>query len=77
MASNHEHQRLVNESALRKYFYKVNCSIIAALDKYLEQQTNDLKFFSAKEFLRVVRKREGEDPLDQVFEGRKGALDFW
>ena len=27
-----EEQRAVNESALRKFFYKVNCGIIAVLD---------------------------------------------
>jgi len=59
LTSNHEHQRWVNESALRKYFYKANCGIISILEEYLEKQTNDLKFFNGKEFMRFVRKREG------------------
>jgi hypothetical protein len=31
VASGMEQQRLVNESALRKYFYKVNCGIVSVL----------------------------------------------
>ena len=77
MASDHEHQRHVNESALRKYFYKINCGIIAVLEEYMETQTNDLKFFNPKEFLRFVRKREGEDPLSSILDGRKFILLFW
>lgn len=77
VVSAHEHHRLVNESALRKYFYKINCGIISVLEEYLEQQTNDLKFFTEKEFLKFVRKREAEDPLDQILEGRKVILSFW
>lgn len=48
IVSGHEHHRLVNESALRKYFYKINCGIISVLEEYLELQTNDLKFFTEK-----------------------------
>lgn len=77
LVSGHEHHRLVNESALRKYFYKINCGVISVLEEYLELQKNDLKFFTQREFLRFVKKREGEDPLEQVFEGRKAILSFW
>jgi hypothetical protein len=77
VTSNHEHHRLVNESALRKYFYKVNCGLLSVLEEYLDRQTNDLKFFNSKEFLRFVRKREGDDPLEQVMESRKAVLAFW
>jgi hypothetical protein len=67
----------VNESALRKYFYKLNCSIIAVLEDYLDLQTNDLKFFNQKEFLRFIRKELKEDPLENVFNGKKAATAFW
>ena len=77
MVSNHEHQKLVNESALRKYFYKINCGIIGIVEEYLEKQVNDLKFFNEKEFLRFVRKRETEDPLLQLFDSKKSILLFW
>lgn len=77
VSSGLEQQRLVNESALRKYFYKLNCGIIALLEEYLGLQTNDLKFFNEREFLRFVRKWVGEDPLGQVYEGRRAGLLFW
>lgn len=47
----------MNESALRKFFYKVNCGIISILEEYADLQTNDLKFLNEKDFLRFVRKR--------------------
>ena len=62
---------------MRKYFYKANCGIIAILEEYLENQTNDLKFFNGKEFMRFVKKREAEDPLSQMFDSKKSVLLFW
>jgi hypothetical protein len=70
-------QKIVNESALRKYFYKLNCGIISILEEYAEIQTNDLKFFNEKDFLRFVRKREGENVLSQVFDDRRHVQRFW
>jgi hypothetical protein len=72
-----EEQQLVNESALRKFFYKVNCGLVGVVEEFLELQTNDLKFFNSKDFLRWLKKRNGEEPLAQLCESRSKQLSFW